>query len=182
MAEMNQRELRRNNIIVHGLPEPEVSEAGSSKEEIQAKERENLDNLFDSLRMADEVKESVKFRRRIGEKVANKTRPFLIGFQTSNDRDQFMETATKSADKRISFKPDLTKMQREENMKLRNEVQNLNNAKPSDESGDYRWKVAGPPELLRKVKVRDIDKWEEEEARRVQRNQTVERNAEEAEA
>ena len=103
----------------------------------------------------------------MGERTVNKPRPLLVGFKTVNDRNHVMEASTKSEDKSLSFKSDLTKMQREENSKLRVEVQNLNNTKPSDDSGDYRWKLVGPPEMLRKAKVRDIEKWEREEAIRI---------------
>ena len=45
MSEMNQREARKSNIIIHGLPEPQV-EGAASKETIHAKEEETLNNLF----------------------------------------------------------------------------------------------------------------------------------------
>ena len=69
----------------------------------------------------------------------------------------------------LTLKSDLTKMQREEKEKLVQEVCEANSRKPTDNSGDYRWKVVGPPESLRKIKVRDVLKWEQEEDKRNRR-------------
>ena len=44
-----------------------------------------------------------------------------------------------------------------------------NQSNPKDESGDFRWKVAGPPGNLRKVKIRNIQEWEEAQAARMNR-------------
>ena len=143
---MNNRETRKCNLVLHGLPEPEMLGA-ASKEAIYAEEKENLNGLLTKMSLnVDEVNGSIKFRKRLGEKQLNKSRPLLIGFTGSDKRSDVM-TASKTANIRnISFKPDLTKMQREENTKLVLEVQELNAKKPSDDSGDYRWKLVGPLE------------------------------------
>ena len=166
MSEMNQREMRKSNVIIHNLAEPD-DDGDSSKETIQAKEIEKVDTIMSKLIEGEEnIKDNIKFRKRIGKKEPNKPRPMLIGFKNIESRNRVMEASFKSENLNISIKSDLTKMQREENSKLRNEIQNLNSQSPSDESGDYRWKLVGPPELLRKTKVRDIDKWKREEEKR----------------
>ena len=43
-----------------------------------------------------------------------------------------------------------------------------------DDSGDFRWKLAGPPGNLRKVKVRNIQEWEQAQQRRVTREEVAE--------
>ena len=35
-----------------------------------------------------------------------------------------------------------------------------------DESGDFKWRIAGPPGKLRKVKERDLEKWKETQQQR----------------
>ncbi len=105
----------------------------------------------------------------------------LVGFKNVNKRNRVMEAAITKRDLPASFTSDLTKMQREENDKLRKEVRNLNNEKPSDNSGDYRWNLVGPPEILRRVKVRDIKEWERKEAIRYQRKKAEEEAEKEGE-
>ena len=60
----------------------------------------------------------------------------------------------------------LKKKQRDEDEKFKRKLDEENEAEPKDESGDFRWKVAGPPGNLRKVKFRNIQQWEEEQQRR----------------
>ena len=156
MSEMNQREMRKTNIIIHNLLEPQV-EGASSKDVLQEKEHEILGDLFAQMELdKEEIKENIKFCKRLGEKKDGKGRPLLVGFKNVNKRNKVMEAAISKRNLPSSLTSDLTKMQRDENDKLRKEVQNLNNEKPSDNSGDYRWNLVGPPEMLRKVKVRDI--------------------------
>ena len=45
----------------------------------------------------------------------------------------------------VSIKPDLTKPQQQEDLKLREEAKSLNLARPSDERGPFLWKVVGCP-------------------------------------
>ena len=169
MSEVNQREMRKTNLIVHGLKEPEV-DAAAHRDVIQEKEKEGLNSLFDSMTLKSaEVNKDIKFRRRLGEKKDNKPRPLLIGFKNISERNLVMETSFKTKNLRVSFTADLTKMQREDNDKLRKEVEQLNGDEPSDESGDYRWKVVGPPEMLRKAKTRDLVEWKRKEDARNQR-------------
>ena len=173
MSEMNQGEMRKTNIIIHNLLEPQV-EGASSKDVLQEKEHEILGDLFAQMELdKEEIKENIKFCKRLGEKKDGKGRPLLVGFKNVNKRNKVMEAAISKRNLPSSLTSDLTKMQRDENDKLRKEVQNLNNEKPSDNSGDYRWNLVGPPEMLRKVKVRDIGEWERKEAIRNQRKITV---------
>ena len=79
-----------------------------------------------------EVKENIKFSKRLGPKKDDGARPLLVGFKNARDRDLVMDAALKQDSLHVSFTSDLTKMQREENERLRSEVQQLNNEKPSD--------------------------------------------------
>ena len=181
MSEVNQREMRKTNLVVHGLKEPEVG-AAAHRDVIQEKEKECLDSLLDFMKLTTaEVNKDIKFRRRLGEKKDNKPRPLLIGFKNTSWRNLVMETSFKTKNLRVSFTADLTKMQREDNVKLRKEVEQLNADEPSDESGDYRWKVVGPPEMLRKAKTRDLVEWKRKEDARRQRKATQIASVEETE-
>jgi hypothetical protein len=67
---------------------------------------------------------------------------------------------------RVRIKPDLTKKQRQEDEEFKKTLDEENKANPKDESGDYRWKLAGPPGNLRKVKERNVKEWEESQKAR----------------
>ena len=137
-------------------------------EEINAKDTECLNQTLEQMSLdASEINDGIKFRRRLGKHQPDTARPLLIGFHSYEIRNRVISNAKKLKSK-VRFKPDLTKMQKEEQKKLVEEVTKLNEDEPSDESGDYRWRLVGPPGNMQKAKVRDILKWEEEETRRKQ--------------
>ena len=173
MSEMNQREMRKANIIIHRVVEAQLDDRGaSSREAVNEKEKDNLCDLFNKMSLnSAEVRKNIKFSKRLGPKKDNGARPLLLGFKNARDRDLVMDAALKQNSHHVSFTSDLTKMQREENERLRNEVQQLNYGNPSDESGDYWWRLVGPPEMLRKAKTRGIEEWERKEETRRQHQQ-----------
>ena len=83
-----------------------------------------------------------------------------------------MTRKAKDARSGIRLKPDLTKKERDEDEKFKRMLDEENRAEPKDDSGDFRWKLAGPPGNLRKVKVRNIQEWEQAQQRRVTRETT----------
>ena len=68
--------------------------------------------------------------------------------------------------KSVCLRPDLTAMEREEDKAYRTETDKLNAQSPTDIQGNFRWKVAGPPGRLRRIKERDITKWQQEQEKR----------------
>ena len=119
------------------------------------------------MQMNPNISDSIKFKTRLGVKQAGKQRPFLVKFRNVRTRDDVLQNARKITDSGVRMKPDLTKMGREEDENFKKKVDTENEAKPEDDSGDFRWKVAGPPGNLRKVKVRDIKEWEAAQQRRL---------------
>ena len=169
LSEMKEREERKNNIIINGLKESDAAD----KTEAQAAENAMPTDLFNKMTMnAETTHGNVKFKTRLGAKEAGRRRPFLLKFQDQRVRNEVLRNAKAITTPGIRIKPDLTKLQRQEDEQLRKAVDDENNTKPEDESGEYRLKVAGPPGNLRKVKTRNIQEWEvEAERRRVAREE-----------
>ena len=164
-TEIKEREDRRCNVIVSGIAESEAR----NKDDVFAEERNHLTKLFDDLEMNSiTTSENVKFKTRLGKREPDKgPRPFLLKFHNANVRDDVLRNARKVSNSGIRIKPDLTKKEREEDEKFKKNVDDENNKNPTDESGDFRWKVAGPPGNLRKVKMRNVQEWEETRRTRV---------------
>ena len=100
MSEVTQREMRKTNIIVHGLEEPQV-EGAANKQVFKEKEEEALNSLLDSMSLT-EVKQGIKFKRRLGERKENKPRPLLIGFKNANERNLVMEASWKRSSSKFT--------------------------------------------------------------------------------
>ena len=172
MSEVNNRELRKSNLIVYGLAEP-VSAAAESREAMMQKDNAALNDLLVSMDIdLGIILPAIRFRRRLGQKVANKIRPLLLCFSDISCRNVVLERVphlTGPQANKIKIRPDLTQMQRDDDMKIIKEVQELNDTEPKDELGDYRWRVVGPPGLLRRAKSRDLTRWKAAEELRKSR-------------
>ena len=165
LAEIKDREERKHSVIVLGIKES----AATEKTQIHADENQILDKMFSDMAIPTLSSDNLKFKARLGSKEPGKQRPFLLKFHDVRVRDGVLRNSSKITIPGVRVKPDLTKKQREEDERFKQSVDDENRSKPSDESGDYRWKIAGPPGNLRKVKVRNIPEWEEAERTRAAR-------------
>ncbi len=169
MSEMKNREMRKNNLIVLGLNEPSTV-TGESRDSVMKKEDVLLDKVVTELKLnIDEVKSKIKYRKRLGEKKADYQRPLLLSFKDQSMRDTVMNQSFELNDgpmNNIRLRPDLTAMEREEDKALRIETDKLNTQSPSDNQGNFRWKVVGPPGRLRRMKERDLEKWKQDQQKR----------------
>jgi len=171
MTEIKNRESRKNNIVIHGVAETNGSESIELKRQ---KENAEVLEILKAMKIdTQEVESDIVYRRRLGKiGLPGKNRPLLICFRTNAVRDRVLRNAVElrnGTKSHISIRPDLTAMEREEDNTFRNEVATLNQSNLSDEVGDFKWRVAGPPGMLRKVKERDIIKWRAAENARKQR-------------
>ena len=171
LTEIKDRDERKFNLIVNGVKESNATE----KPEVQQEENELLNQLFSDMQMnAETTSDNIQFKTRLGTKQAGRNRPFLLKFRDQRTRNDVLRNARKVLESGIRVRPDLTKLQRQEDEKFRKTVDEENSVNPEDDSGEYRWKVAGPPGNLRKIKVRNIQEWEEEAERRRERREASE--------
>ena len=123
IAELSERESNCNNVIIHRVPESENIEPT----ERQAHDFKMLKIILKELGLLNyinaELREDVKFVRRIGEKKENQeARPMKVGFKLYSNKERLMESARLLNEipnlKHISIANDLTELQRKEETTL----------------------------------------------------------------
>ena len=144
-AEMNDREARKNNLLVHN-----VSESCSE----DSRERKNHDSrlvceLFEHIGIKCDPDRDFKFINRVGAKNNDKLHPIIVGFRVSQTRDSVLNSAyklRKAHDKdlqEVRIIPDLTKKQRELDERVSKDIDKRN--AELEKSGDrsYHWRLVG---------------------------------------
>lgn len=145
--EISDREQRKNNLILHQLPEP----SDSVKEGTNRKKHddEKLLDLLSELNVKINPKEDVKFCVRLGETrndLETKPRPILIGFRNLDVRDNILQVSrnlSKTKYKDVSIIPDLTKRQRQQETDMRKEVDKRNSDLSEEDALNWIWKMVG---------------------------------------
>jgi hypothetical protein len=140
--ELRERKMRRNNIIIHGLREPEHMHQARDKME---NDRQTCGEIFNIIgarvRAAD-----LRFCRRIGER-GRDPRPLVIGMRSEEEKRTVLDRAGALRGSRldnISVGPDLTKMQRRAEEKLTREAESRNNQLTTeDREKNLKWLVVG---------------------------------------
>ena len=143
--EINERDERRHNAVIHGLNEaaPDVVDSKAR----MAKDIEKLEELVAQLDLQIDMA-SVRFAKRLGTKTGNESRPLLVQFKESKDRDNLLDNAknlnTKPAEwKKVKVVCDLTKMQREEETRMRAEAVNLTDKLKGDDAKNFEYRMVG---------------------------------------
>ena len=155
--EIQERDARKHNVVVHGLPE--ASASVKDGKERAAKDLEKLQELLGVIELQIQASEVAKVAYRVGRK-GEKPRPLVVGLKTENA--DLVETLTVSSKKlrlkgapwdEMSIVSDLTAMQREEERKLYKEVEDLAKELDEEDAKNFEWKVVGPRGRKRAAKV-----------------------------
>ena len=147
LDELDEREKRKCNVIVHGLKE--AANTVTDGKQRQSFDLENLQKIVSDLKLNIDMASSLKFSRRLGKKsddTAN--RPFLLSFVKASDKDCLLENALKlknmdSDFNEVSIVQDLTAKQRNAEKSLRTQMEKLNSELGDEESKNWEWKVVG---------------------------------------
>ena len=157
--EMGERENKQDNLIVHGLEEPPDNIKDGKKR--AEKDYDNFQEVVDRIGVNIQVKDVVKFSRRLGEKKNSEPRPLQLGFKDKDARAKVLENAKKLKDeveqfKKINIVIDLTKMQRDEEAKLEKEAKEKNEAMSDQEKAkNGYYKIVGKRGQRREVRVKE---------------------------
>ena len=116
MAEINERENNRNNVIIHKVPES----TSNKPTERQAHDIERLQIILRELGLfrfiKDDLREHIKFIRRVGERKEQEARPLKVGFIFNSMKERLMESARYlnqlPALRHVGIAHDLTDIQR----------------------------------------------------------------------
>jgi hypothetical protein len=141
--ELRDRELRKNNLVIHGLPEP--NESSSYNRARIEQDRAECGNLLATMgiRMRQEA---LRFCRRVGERGQN-PRPIIIGLRTEEEKRAILDRARQLRGTKydnVAIVPDMTKMQRQAEDKLTREVESRNGQLTAeDREKNLKWLVVG---------------------------------------
>jgi len=139
--ELREREQRKANVIMYGMPEAPSSHVGRQRYDWDLS---SCKNLFRALKL-NMTETSIRFVRRVGEAGAH-PRPLVVGFHEEQDRRKLLRSDTRStAFSNVELGPDLTKKQRQEEANLRKEAVKRNQAMTTEDCAkNLAWQVMGP--------------------------------------
>jgi hypothetical protein len=141
--ELREREIRRLNIIIHGMQEPDNSIQNNS-ERIEA-DRRMCGDLFAAIGVRVRGSD-LRFCRRVGER-GPAPRPIVVGLNSEDEKRVILARSKQLRGGRydnVAVVPDLTKMQRRGEDKLGAEADVRNrNLTVEDRERGLRWLVVG---------------------------------------
>ena len=142
-AELREREARRLNLVIHGLPEPEAS-IKDSRERME-RDKEECEKLFIAMKARTRY-QAVRFCRRIGEKGGD-PRPMVFGVYSEEEKRHLLEKSKEllyTHYENVTVVPDMTKSQRRGEQKLREEADRRNTELTAeDREKNLKWLVVG---------------------------------------
>ncbi len=152
-VELRERESRRLNLIIHGLPEPERARDNRERSDM---DKEECGRIFRSIE-AGIRPDQIKFCRRLGEK-GRDPRPIAIGLTSEETKRRILDKARniqRTKYENVSIVADLTRKQRQEESKMLEEAEKRNrNLTEEDRSKNLKWMVVGRKGEKRMIKER----------------------------
>ena len=155
-SELKERESRRLNVVIHGLPPVETDDEAKA----------SVVNILEYLQL--EARPAWCRRLAVGNKnrPSQGSKPILARFDSLTERDSVLKASPalgKSTDKDkklIKISPDLTAGQREAEDEIRKECKIKNNSLTLDDKNKrLAWKVVGPKGAVRiqKIEMREYE-------------------------
>ena len=150
-TEINERKQRENNIVVHGIPEMDSESAG----ERVSHDRRQIADILQTCTGSSDSKLVVKVNRLGKYDSENPKRPILATLSDSGTKRKLFQNIRKLGDagpmyKEVRISNDFTKAEREQERKLVGEMKELQ----SQESGDFVYRIRGPPWARKIVKLK----------------------------
>lgn len=149
IKELGEIEMKKNNIVVFGVPEGD-----------KAKDAQAIDSILEVI-AAKKVVFEVKFR--IGQKEPTKVRPVIVTLHGEGDKETILKGSNKLKDhqhwKNVYLKPDMTKNQRDyiknQEDELKAEAARRNSLLKNGEGWEWRVRGRALQRHLAKVHLRD---------------------------
>ena len=153
LAELDDREARKKNIVVYGIEEADMADGRLRLEH----DKNELDRIFTAIDVNVSAAEDVEFCRRVGEK-GTQARPLVVGFFTEWSKSIVLKNSKHLANsdlENISIVPDLTQQQRKAEKSMQEEADRRNQDDLSNEdiSKNLIWKVVGKRGQKRLIKA-----------------------------
>ena len=143
-------------------------------------DRDKVQDLFSKINAGVQVKEEVRFCKRLGVKKDNKDRPLLIGLKTKHARSKVLYKAPTLAKEsepwsKVNVVADMTQRQRKEDSEAKEEAEKKNSEMNDEDSKNWIWKVVGARGQKRVVKTRVLEEGEERDSQ-VQKKRKLSKN------
>ena len=151
--ELRERESRRLNLVIHGVPEPETG-ATNPRDRMEMDKGE-IERIFGGMRVRTR-KQQIRFCRRVGER-AQEPRPIVIGLYSEEERRHILERSRELRNtmyESVTIVLDLTKSQRRGEKRLREEADRRNQDLSSEDiEKNLKWIVVGSRGEKRLIKA-----------------------------
>jgi hypothetical protein len=157
--EITERENRKENLLIHKLPESRADRPSDKKSDDQ----QSLNKVFSAMNCTVDIGKDVKFFYRAGERQEEgRSRPLVVGFRDPGLRDRVLNHARNLSShptlKDLNVVADLTARQRKEEEDMRKEADKRNQEMTREESGNFEWKVVGPRGKRKLVRSKRMDR------------------------
>ena len=143
-TEMAEREARKCNLVVYGIPEADSNLSNNDKKEQDITE---FLEVLTEINCATNVKDDIKIAIRLGQKREDNTdRPLLIGLKKEQVKEHILDNAWRlknSTYSDVSISPDLTKKQRNEERKMKEKAEEMNRNLDEETAKKWVWKAIG---------------------------------------
>ena len=143
-TEMAEREARKCNLVVYGIPEADSNLSNNDKKEQDITE---FLEVLTEINCATNVKDDIKIAIRLGQKREDNTdRPLLIGLKKEQVKEHILDNAWRlknSTYSDVSISPDLTKKQRNEERKMKEKAEEMNSNLDEETAKKWVWKAIG---------------------------------------
>lgn len=147
ISEIKEREKRRKNVIIHGVPE-------STKEVLTDKRAEDEQKIKEILEVIGKNEVKPAYSRRLRSKDSSKPGPILVELNESATRNPLLLAAKKLREttnyKSVYISPDLTEAERKLDYELRKERNDLNSK--LEENSPFRHVIRGNQIIKLKIK------------------------------
>jgi hypothetical protein len=156
-VELRDIEMRRNNIIIHGLQEPDDS-IGFNRDRIE-QDKLVCGQLFAQIGVSTGPRD-IRFCRRVGER-GRDPRPIVVGLHNEMEKKAILERARAlrgTMYDNVAIVPDMTRLQRRTEDDLTAEAANRNKQLTADDvSKNLKWLVIGKRGEKRLIKGTERD-------------------------
>ena len=159
--QQKEREVRAQNIIIHGLHEEADTPEGKEADIPEGKEADirTIKEILDAIEVAPDFESFI----RLGKRNESKSRPIKLKMSTFNEKKSVMRNLRKLKQapenfRKIRVTVDYTEKEREEIRKMVNEAKNKTE---SQGDGKYIFKVRGSPKnglVIRRFAVAKLTK------------------------
>lgn len=150
ISEVNERKTRESNVVLFGLPEINIE-----NREDRTKRDIKITNEVARSCGVEMEEDDIQSIRRLGKYDAKKMkRPLLITLKRPEKKRELFRMAAKLKDTKyndVRVSNDLTKTEREKERELFNVAKNMQD---QDQSGNFLYKVRGPPWARKVVKIK----------------------------